>query len=158
MDDLCYDEMFKKKEFSQQKHNITLQKEKRQEMRMYRKLSWIYHKASCVGVWVIRFAIIALAMILDIKPVSIQWTSCMQEIIAKLVKVAEVFSDNQGNIIAVAALLWTFTTAMTVYCMGKLDCKYYGIRLSDILLSDKNKLSCFIIMAAIAVDPIIILF
>lgn len=158
MDDLYYNKMCKKEELLQQKHNITLQKEKQQEMCWYRKLSWIYHKASCMGVWFFRFAIIALAMILDIKPVSIQWTSCMQEIIAKLVKVAEVFSSNQGNIIAVAALLWTFTTAMTVYCMGKLDCKYYGIRLSDILLSDKNKLSFFLIMAAMAVDPLILLF
>ena len=66
MDDLYYNKMCKKEELLQQKHNITLQKEKQQEMCWYRKLSWIYHKASCMGVWFFRFAIIALAMILDI--------------------------------------------------------------------------------------------
>lgn len=43
---------------------------------------------------------------------------------------------NEGNLIAVIVLIWTFTVSFSVYCIEHFGESYYGIPRADILLSD----------------------
>lgn len=43
---------------------------------------------------------------------------------------------NEGNLIAVIVLIWTFTVSFSVYCIEHSGESYYGIRRADILLFD----------------------
>lgn len=43
---------------------------------------------------------------------------------------------DEGNLIAIIVLVWTFTVSFSVYCIEHFGESYYGIRRSDILLAD----------------------
>ena len=58
-----------------------------------------------------------------------------------------IFSYDQGILIAIIVLMWTFTVSFSIYCMEHSGERYYGIRRVNILLVDlRGGLVCLIIM------------
>lgn len=60
----------------------------------------------------------------------------------------------QGDVITITTVLWTFTTAISIYCIEKLDCRYYGIPVKDIIFSKDKCKDIIFIVATIAMEPV----
>lgn len=58
-----------------------------------------------------------------------------------------IYSYDQGILIAIIVLMWTFTVSFSIYCMEHSGERYYGIRRVNILLVDlRGGLVCLIVM------------
>lgn len=66
--------------------------------------------------------------------------------------VGSIFLYDQGRLIAVIVLIWTFTVSFSVYCVEHFGEQYYGIRRIDILLVDLGHEGLLWLMAIIFVE------
>jgi len=54
-------------------------------------------------------------------------------------------SKQFSNLVAIIVVMWTFTLSVSLYLLGKLEQRYYGIRMIDIMLNDLGKRRIFLI-------------
>lgn len=87
---------------------------------IYRQINVLYEKFDSKNVRNTWYFIIGASIFLDI--------------VLSIKKVDTLFSHQNGTIVAIAVVIWTFTTSIFVYCLGKVDQKYYGIQVADIFV------------------------
>lgn len=62
--------------------------------------------------------------------------------------------DYMGNIISVIVVIWTFTISLSIYSLERMGMRYYGISMSDILLSDVKLKGLFTLAGMILTELI----
>lgn len=127
-------------------------------LKHYYFLSYIYDKFSKKIFWLLRYVLVLIAIFFDKgKLFSFIGCPCLKNIILLIDNMANKLIGNQGNIIAITVVIWTFTMSVSIYCLGKLDYRYYGIRMSDILLSKHTPKTLLIIASTIMIEFLFLL-
>lgn len=85
---------------------------------IFRKINDYFVKIDVQKVWNMWFVIIIVSFIIDV--------------VFSIMGIETLFSDQKGTIVAIDVVIWTFTMSIFVYCLGKVDQKYYGIQVADI--------------------------
>lgn len=125
-------------------------------VKLPRRLKNIYNLLSKKRVWISRYILIGIAMIYEMMPGMIYTVfPCLKKTVQIILEYEKgVLLPAQGDVVTITTVLWTFTTAISIYCIEKLDCRYYGISVKDIIFSKDKCKDIIFIVATIAMEPV----
>lgn len=101
-------------------------------------LNKIYILFSGLFFWVFRYIIILISMYCNINVENLEWIQNKCFLIYFLVDVMGIINNPIGDssiLVSIIVVVWTFTLSISVYCLGKLDSLFFGIRLTEIMTS-----------------------
>lgn len=111
----------------------------------YKKLYGWYEKFSSMKLWALCCICIFLEIILDLLP--------CQYVFGFLERI---FSYNIGNVIAITVVIWTFTVTLSIYYLGKMDERCFGIRMIEVIIIKYHPFKLFI-LAIIIMSELLVL-
>lgn len=94
----------------------------------------IYNYCSNLKIWILCCVLIFVLILFDLSS---------REYISPIIE--KIFTYDIGNAVAITVVIWTFTVTLSVYYLGKMEDRCFGIRMIDVLISAYKPKKLFIL-------------
>lgn len=101
----------------------------------YLRLNSIYNFFSIYFFWILRYIIIFICFLFNKELTSPYSNLISKEIFIEFSELNDYWQNCTGILVSIIVVIWTFTLSISIYCLGKLDSRFYGIKFSELIIS-----------------------